>query len=763
MDGNKRLSILLLLAAISLAPGCGERDLEEDGEGKAADAALEKERPAHGECTDITTPQNSGEGMWPWSQLGELNEEDLRERGLEIGLKDLWTPGKGGLFGAAVGLRGCSASFVSPDGLMITNHHCAFRAIQRNSTEENNILEDGFLARTREEELDGQGLRAYVFRKQSDVTDRVLGDLPEGLSDLERMKHIEAREKQIVKECEQQPNTRCRVSRNNDGLGFILLENLELGDVRLVAAPPRSIGEFGGEVDNWQWPRHTMDFALVRAYVDPDGKPAQFSKDNVPYKPDAHFEVGSDGVSPGDLVMVVGTPYRTARYRTLASVKEDLEWYYPLREDLFSKWLDVLERNCARVPESCLPTSSMVKSLNNALTNARGMTKGLKRADILSKKRSQESEWRDWVLSDEGRKARWGKTLDELSHYIEQGRDGRDRDFLIRYLLWGVKMVGFSRTITKWAAEQRIEDDDREPGFQQRDRENIEADLRQAQGSLDISADRKVLEMFLARFAKLPEDQRIAAFDEALKGKYDPESISAYVEGLYSGTGLGDMDRRLEAFGKSAEELEAMARDDRMIALGLALAKELDEYDERIKAKEGALSRLRPPYIESLVEMRGKHFYPDANASPRVSFATVAGYRPRDGEIHTPRTTLNGLLAKVTAEKPFDAPPFFCESARAQEPSSRPYADETLGDVPVCFLSNADTTGGNSGSPALDGKGRLVGLNFDRVYENISGDYGYNPALSRNIMVEIRSVLWYLSQVAKADNILEELMPKSSE
>ncbi len=695
----------------------------------------------------------SGEGMWPWTQLGDLDEAALRKRGLEIPLADLWTPGEGGLARAAVGLKGCSASFVSPDGLLITNHHCVFGAIQRNSTEERNLIEEGFVARSRAEELDGRGTRVLVFQKHIDVSDRVLDGIPSNASDLERMKAIEKREKEIVAECESKPNTRCTVSRNNDGLSFVLLEHIELRDVRLVAAPPRSLGEFGGEIDNWQWPRHTLDFALIRAYVDPEGRPAAYAARNVPYRPERHFRIGAGGVSPGDLVMIVGTPYSTARYRTLASVRADVTWYYPLRVELFSEWLAVLGQTCEEIPGSCLPTASMVKRLNNGLTNARGMIAGLERARILERKRDLEERWRDWVAAEPRRGERWGDALDELSAYVEADRSGRDRDFLIRYMLWGNKIVSFGRTITKWAAEQQKPDADREPGYQDRDRENLLSDLEQAQRSYHPEADRRVLAFLLERLGRLPENERIRAFDEALGSDYGTRSIRRFTQQLYATSRLGDRQVRADLFGTGLETLEASS--DGAVRLALALMPELDAYDERHKARAGAYSRLRPPYIESLVEMLGRRFYPDANASPRISFATVTGYSPRDGVWHTPMTTLGGLLAKVTGEEPFDPPEAVVEAIRGGEHG--PYADAALGDVPVCFLSNADTTGGNSGSPALDGRGRLAGLNFDRVYENIAGDYGYNPALSRNIMVEVRSILWYLERIVRAGHLLEEM------
>jgi hypothetical protein len=691
--------------------------------------------------------------MWPWTELGELDEPALRGRGLEIPLEEIWTPGKGGLARAAVGLRGCSASFVSADGLLLTNHHCAFKAIQRNSTEERNILKHGFLAGSRDEELDGHGLRALVFARHTDVTEQVLGEMPDQVSDLERMEHIESREKAIISRCEQQPNTRCQVSRNNDGLSFVLLERTELRDVRLVAAPPRGLGEFGGEVDNWRWPRHTMDFALLRAYVAPDGKPAAYSGDNVPYRPERHFSVGAEGVSPGDLVMVVGTPYRTARYRTAAAVTADQQWYYPLRLEMFSAWIELLEQNCRDIPQACLPTAGQLKSLHNARTNAEGMLAGLERNRVLERKQQLETRWREWIAADSTRQTRWGSALDDLTQFVENDRKGRDRDFVIRYLLWGSKLIWFARTITKWAAEQQKSDVEREPGYQERDRDNLAADLEQAQRSYWPEADRRVLGFLLGRLGALPQNERIQALDDALGSDWSEGSIDRFTGRIYHGTALHDAGARAELFGQDLATLEKSA--DPAIRLGMALMAELDAYEERKKAREGAWSRLRPPYIESLVEMLGARFYPDANKSPRISFATVAGYRPQDGVWHTPLTTLTGLAAKATGSEPFDAPTNVLGAIR--ERSFGRFADPALEDVPVCFLSNADTTGGNSGSPALDGKGRLVGLNFDRVYENIAGDYGYNPELSRNIMVEVRSILWYLDRVLEADRLLEEM------
>jgi hypothetical protein len=730
---------------VLLAAGCRSPQTQEP-----ESVERTRDEPA---VADRHAPPPSGEGMWPWEDLSRLDERELRARGLELRLEEIWSPGEGGLAGAVVGLRGCTASFISPDGLMVTNHHCAYGAIQRNSTQERNLLEEGYLASSREEELSGHGMQALVFRRHTDVTQDVLGQMPEGLDDLQRMEYIERREKEIVARCESRPDTRCEVARVNDGLRFVLLTNLEIRDVRLVAAPPESLGSFGGEVDNWHWPRHSMDFTLLRAYVGEDGSPAEYSPDNVPYHPERWLEVSTRGVDAGDLVMVLGTPYSTSRYLTAAAVRRDLEWYYPTRVEVFSAWVDVLEQACREVPDACLATASDVRALDNALTNARGMIAGLRRTEAVAQREEREEELVEWIASDPEKKERWQGVVAELSDFAGRDRESRDRDFLLRYLLRGSKLLGQARAITKWAAEREKPDAEREPGYQERDREDLLMAARKVDKSLHSEVERRVLVFFLERMSGLEEDRRPAALDEALGGDWSPASIRAFVDGLVAGTRLFDEAERLRLYEASLSELESSS--DSVVQLALALAPELDAYDERRKRRAGGLSRLRPPFLEALIAFTGADFYPDANATPRISFATVAGYSPRDGVWYLPFTTLSGLVEKNTGEPPFDAPADVLSAIALDEAGE--YEDADLDDVPACFLSNADTTGGNSGSPVLDGTGRLVGLNFDRVYENIAGDYGYDPEMSRNIMVDVRAVLWYLDRVLEAEHLLEEL------
>jgi hypothetical protein len=684
--------------------------------------------------------------MWPWHDLASLDEPALRQRGLEVPLADLWTPGRGGLLRAVAGMQGCSASFVSPDGLLLTNHHCVHRAIQRNSTPEHDYLKNGFLAKTRADELPGQGTLVFVFQQQSDVTSRVLDGLAASLSDLERLREIERRESAIVRDCEKKPNTRCEVARENHGLRFMLLENLELRDVRIVAVPPESLGNYGGEIDNWHWPRHTLDFALMRAYVAPNGEPADHAVINVPYRPERYLGVSTTFPEAPDFVMVAGKPGRTRRYATALEVEDALDWYYPARDSLFTAWIQALEAPAGKDPAAVLAISSWVRRLNNGLFHARGMVHGLRANRAVERARTREAALRAWLREDPRRAQQYGAVLDDLATHLRLSREGRDRDMLLGALTSGAQVFGFARRITKWATERAKPDDQRDPGFQDRDRDTIRRELEQAQKSLHLDADRAVMRLFVERLCALSVGDRPAILTDPGGLACEPARLDRVLRDLYRGTKLGETEGRGKAFGQSLDQLRASK--DPMVQLALRMGPELDALDRRGKERDGARVRLERPYLQALIAFRGKAFYPDANSTPRIAFAHVFGYAPRDGAWYTPRTTFQGLLDKHTGQEPFDVP----ESLR------HAFEQRSMGqDVPLCFLSNADTTGGNSGSPVLDGKGRVVGLNFDRVYENIAGDYGYNPERSRNVMVSTRAILWYLERVAGAGHIVSEM------
>jgi hypothetical protein len=689
----------------------------------------------------------SGEGMWPWHDLASLDEALLRARGLQVPLSELWTPGKGGLLRAVAGMKGCSASFVSPDGLLLTNHHCAHRAIQRNSSPEHDYLENGFVARSRADELPGHGTLVYVFQQQTDVTSKVLDGLAESLSDVERLRELDRRESLIVKACEAKPNTRCQVARENHGLRFLLLENLELRDVRVVAAPPESLGNYGGEIDNWHWPRHTLDFTLMRAYVGPKGEPADYHVDNVPFRPERHLRVSDEFPAPPSFVMVAGTPGQTRRYATSTEVHDALTWYYPTRDELFTVWLEALERAAGAEAAAKLAIASWVRRLNNGLFHARGMSTGLRANATVARAEQRETALRAWIAAEPQRVSQFGTAVDDLRKHLEASRQGRERDLLLGYLTSGAQVFASARRITKWASERSKADEAREPGYQDRDADTLRRELEQAQKSLHLEADRAVMKVFVKRLCRLPQAERPAILSEPKGLPCDDGLLERKLTDLYRRSRLTEAAGRTKAFGASLETLKQST--DPMIQLALQMGAELDAADERGKQQAGARLRVERPYLQALIAFQGKAFYPDANSTPRVSFAHVAGYGPRDGAWHVPRTTFGGMLEKHTGKEPFAVPELL---RRAYE--QRPQAGD---DEPLCFLSNADTTGGNSGSPVLDGQGRMLGLNFDRVYENIAGDYGYSRQRSRNVVVSTRAILWYLEQVAGAAAVAAEL------
>jgi hypothetical protein len=704
-------------------------------------------------------PAAADEGMWPPDQLGALDWPALKERGLALGPADLWNDADGGLLRAVVNLEGCSAGFVSPDGLIVTNHHCVYAAIQEHATADRNLIDLGYTATSRAAELPAKNARVLVLERIEDVTSKVKAAADSaGADDLARTRAIERASKELVAACEQEPGYRCSVGADWGGLRYRLHRSREIRDVRLVYAPPDGVGEYGGEVDNWMWPRHTGDFAFVRAYVAPDGRPAPYAAANVPYRPKRWFALSAAGVRPGDLVLVAGYPGRTQRYLPAVAVERDLTWWYPRREEVLGDWIAILEAAAAANPETAVRVAGTVKSLANGHKNAEGMIAGITRNGVLPRRRAEEAELRAWIAADPARAARFAGVLDELDAVYARERAMREKDFLLRLFPRTGVVPAAATTITRWAREQASPDLEREPGYQERDRARLLAALERGQQDLAPAAERQVLADLLRRALELPPDQRIVAVDRLLAPALEPGAdraavVDGFTERIYAGTKLTDQASRVAMFGMNRRMLAAGG--DPAIGLALAFEPERLEMEARDKARDGALARLRPKHAELLIAWRGGRVYPDANSTLRVAFGTVRGYSPREAVTMAPQTTLAGLLAKHTGEAPFDAPAALVEAAGRKD--FGPWAQADLASVPVNFLSDSDTTGGNSGSPVLNGKGELVGLNFDRVFENVAGDYGWSPLYSRNVMVDVRFVLWMLDRVAGASPLLAEL------
>lgn len=688
-----------------------------------------------------TPPAVAVEGKWTPDQMLALDPAWLRGLGLEIAPAALWGSDGAGLLDATVEIDGCSAGFVSSAGLIVTNHHCAMSAIQEHSTPQRDLLTHGFLAATRAEELPAKGMRATVPSRTRDVTAEIEASAAGLADDLARFRAIERKQKELTAECERQPNRRCQVAAFDGGVRYVLFENVEYADVRLVWAPPGAVGDYGGEVDNWSWPRHTGDFSLLRVYAAPDGSPARPSEKNVPLVPRHYYPLARRGVVDGDFVMVAGYPGTTFRSYLAEEMAERAELFYPRRVELFGGWLRTLESFAARDDASRIALAERIRGLGNSEKNSRGQLAGIARGHLVEKKRTADREVLEWIASPHGAAHRAAVAARaELAALLAERAERFDRDFLLSTARQAGQPLGLALTLARWAEEKAKPDLEREPAYMERNRQRISDRLEQAQSELHAGADAALLGDWLRRAATLPAGQRIAPVDALLAGSGDPAGRAT---ALLAGSRVADAAERSKMFDESAAQLRA--RRDPLLDLAFALDVELRAQKDRDDRFRGAVSRLRPVWMRAVAAHAGKPIAPDANSTLRVSFAHVQGYSPRDAVWMRPRTTVAGMVAKSTGVEPFAAPqPLLAAAPNA--PASR-WADTALGDVPVAFLADADTTGGNSGSPVLNGRGELVGVNFDRVWENVANDFGFNPDVARNVSADARYLLWVMETV----------------
>jgi hypothetical protein len=691
------------------------------------------------------------EGMWMPSQLPGIAAQ-LRQAGFQgdpATLADLTRPP----MSAVVSLGGCTASFVSPQGLVVTNHHCAMGAIQLNSTPQNNLIANGFNAATPAQEVSaGPAARVYVTTAFDRITDRIL-EGARGKTGRAYYDAVDAASKAAVAECEQDAGHRCSVADMYYGTDFYLVKQLELKDIRLVYAPPEAIGNYGDEIDNFMWPRHSGDFAFYRAYVGKDGKPAAFSADNVPYQPPAYLTVSTDPVAEGDFAMLAGYPGTTYRHRMAMEFAEQVQDTLPSRVDIYGALVDTIEKAVEGDAEAQVLYAAQMASLENGLKRAQGELDGLRRSDAVDKRAADEAAMLAWFGRQSGAKA----ALDDVKaaqELVAASHATSDRDTLFALMRSQTQLLGSAYRLQRLAMERDKPDAQRENGYQQRDEVRIEAALKQVQRRYDARIEKAIMAELLRRYRALPAGQHIAELD-AVFGS-DAAAVSAALERIYAGTKLGDADVRLSLL--AAEPAAVLASDDALMQVAAKLMPAVLREEEVDKQRAGELLRLRPSYMRGWAgysAANGKPLYPDANSTLRVSYGKVSSLDPRDGVHYAPLTTVAGIIQKHTGEVPFDAPkPLRDAIARGDFGST---ADPVLKTQTVDFMTNLDTTGGNSGSPVLDAKGRLIGLNFDSNWEAVSASWMYDPRYKRAIHVDARYLRWLLAKVYPAPNLLREM------
>ncbi|HEY1099849.1 MAG TPA: S46 family peptidase [Myxococcota bacterium] len=689
------------------------------------------------------------EGKWLPEQVPQLDQAMLRKLGLELPADTLWNPKTGtGLLSAAVDINGCSAAFISDSGLIITNHHCAFGLIAEHASPTNNILEDGFVAKTRADELPGTTTRVLVPVAFTDVTADVHGAAAAAVDDVAIFQATDRKKKALVQACEAKPARRCDVATFYGGQRHIMMERVELTDIRLVYAPPRAVGEFGGEVDNWMWPRHTGDFAIVRAWVDPDtnAKPststftAEQRAKHVPYKPAFHFPLQAKGTKAGDFVMVLGYPGLTVRELLADEMRHRNDRFYPWWIAYSDEVIAVLE--AVKDPAGAIAVAPLLKSTHNRRKNAAGQIQGLLRGQIIAKKAADDDAVLAWAKSHLEHTA----AIDAHRLLLEElgTRDARfERDAVLSTTSQGSRALSMAVRMARLAAQRALPDLERDETYMERERPRHLKELARDSKAVFVAADQALLHLFIKRALALPPAQRIKAVDAVFARATTDKARLALIARMFSRTAILDDKKRDALVALSVDELRKSK--DPLLDFALALNVELDEKKREDDRREGASLRLRPAWMSAVLAHGGGAVAPDANRTLRVSFAKVGGYSPADGVVALPYTSLAGLLAK-DGPAPFAIPQRVKAAART--------SDMTL---PVDFLADGDTTGGNSGSPVVNGRGELVGVNFDRVWENVANDFGYNPAVARNVSVDIRYVVWMLRDVDHATSLLTEL------
>lgn len=702
-----------------------------------------------------TSFKNPG-GMWMPSQIPNLREP-LEEAGWELGVDKLSSPLAHPL-GAVVSLQGCTASFVSKEGLVITNHHCVTGALQHNSKPGQNYSRDGFYAKTRADELwAGPGARIMVTTKLDDVTKTVREGLDAIKEPKKRSKTIEERQKKLVAECEKgRPSVRCSVVSYFASSEFHLVEQLELRDVRLVLAPPEGIGHYGGEIDNFRWPRHTGDFSFYRAYVGKDGKPADFSPDNVPYAPPHVLTIAKRPLQQGDFVAVAGYPGNTDRLRTAADVDAAVSWRYPRLISWCDDFLALYNKIGPTDPELGIKVGTSIRRLDNAKIFFQGLMDGLVKGGVLEAKKAAEKGLVEWAEKNDKPAA---LAAAEIGKLLAAEEKWRDADHTTWEAVRMSRLLSAAVTIVRLAEERKKADEERSPAYQQRNwkrlAEEQQATTKVYDRRIDLPSLKLVLERAVAQQAKAKGEPSPLVATLLGKGKDPLKDADKALAALYDGTTLGDEKVRLELLEKATPESLAKSKDT-FIVLARKLVPAIKAQEQRDDDYVGKVVLLRPKYVGAMRAMAGGRLAPDANGTLRVTFGTVRGYKPKpDAPEYRPFSLLSEVVAKHTGKVPFDAPELLRKQAAAK--AFGPYEDLRLGDVPVDFLADLDITGGNSGSPTINGKGELVGLVFDGNYEAMAADWVFLPELARSIHVDIRYVLWTMDAVLGADRVLEEL------
>lgn len=684
-------------------------------------------------------------GMWVPSLLRGMNESEMKKLGMKISAADIYDANKPGIKDAVPQFNGgCTAEMISPKGLLLTNHHCGFEQIQSHSTLEHDYLTDGFWAMTMEEELPNPGVVVSFIVKIEDVTTQVLDGVASLASEAEKQKKIQDNITAVAASFPKEKWQENRIRTFYDGNQYLLFVTETFKDIRLVGAPPSSIGKFGSDTDNWVWPRHTGDFSIFRVYADKNNRPAEYAKDNVPYVPKHYFPVSIKGMKENDFTMVMGYPGRTTEYLPAVAVEQIVNDLDPARigvRDVALKVQDGFMRNDKAIK---IQYAAKYASVANYWKKWIGEVKGLKKSNAVAIKRQKEEAFKK-NIAIAGKQNEYGHLLPEFEKaYAEIAPYALSRDYFQEVFLRNTEL-----TLVGYQVYQltQVYQNKGEQAFNDR-KNNILANTPEFYKDFNKIVDQKVFEQLIDIYAKKAPQQFLP---ESLKN-VDAQKLAAevYTSKLVSYDGLKEL------LDGDAKTVMAKLSADK----GFAFMQSVSEnYLQRIVPKYDEINLkitgLQRTYMKAILEMSpNDRIFPDANSTLRVTYGKVKGYKPADAVTYGAYTYLDGVIEKyVPGDYEFDVPKKLIDLYNKKDYG--PYG--VNGKMPVCFIGTNHTTGGNSGSPALDARGNLVGLNFDRVWEGTMSDIYYDPEICRNIMVDLRYVLFVIDKFAGCRRLIDEM------
>jgi Peptidase S46 len=701
------------------------------------------------------------EGMFLPNTLTKLPPDQLKRRGLKIPISEIYNESGVSIKDAVVIVGGGTGEFVSPEGLLLTNHHVAFDALVAASDQNNDYGTKGFTARSRTEELPANGYTVTITEELKDVTSEVLSGVSASTPPSDRAAAIQAKVQALESSgSKAEDGIQVRVLPLNEGLQYYQFNYLILRDVRVVYAPPKAIGFFGGDPDNFEWPRHCGDFAFMRAYVGPNGKPAAYSDKNIPFKPKKFLSLSLGGVYEGDFMMVMGYPGSTRRYRESYSVAYNQDIAQPFYVDLFSKQISVLQRIGQADPSTRVKLQSLIFDLSNTLKNFEGSVIAMRRAGIVDKKHAEEAAFTKWINQDPNRKAKYGEVLPSLAKAYEVLNTSAERDLVVQQLASVSGLLDVAAFAWLLATEKEKPETERNPALvSPAALQRVQARVAELFADRNVILEREMLVYLLRKAAGLTPNQKIEPMEKRF-GHLSPaariEAEMEFARSLIESKRFTSAESLNGLFGMSQAQLRELHEPV------LEFAAELNDLLQQIRVRtqefNATVMRWRPVLLEGMGERRGGIPYPDANRTLRFSYGEVKGYVPRESITYNAFTTLAGVVEKDTGREPFDVPEKLKELYRDHDFGI--YAGPNNSAVPVDFLSTNDIIGGNSGSPILNGKGEQVGIIFDGNYEGLGNDFFYNEPKGRAISVDIRYVLFVTEKFGNASQILKELAIK---